>query len=135
MESTAVGIGAQDAQRSIAEIESDLTDAEIAFKDAHDRLEQAMRERSAALEKINRCQTEFDDVVKARRQNSTAGTKWHEELEKHGQSGKQKDDLVLSPEDELEEASPPPQVEGFQIVTEEFNRLRNHVRSQKLAAQ
>jgi hypothetical protein len=66
--------------RALAEIESDLLKAEAAFVDADKRLEKAERDRCAAIETINRHQTEFDAAVSGLRLRSTAGSRWRLEV-------------------------------------------------------
>ena len=67
-------------ERALAEIESDLLKAEAAFADAYKRLEEAERDRCAAIETINRHQTEFDTAVSGLRLRSTAGSRWRLEM-------------------------------------------------------
>jgi len=62
--------------RSVGEIESDLLAAESAYGDAERRLKDAQRERQAALEAINKHQTEFDQAIAQLRQRSSPDSHW-----------------------------------------------------------
>jgi hypothetical protein len=66
--------------RALAEIESDMLKAEAAIADAYKRLEEAERDRCAAIETINRHQTEFDTAVSGLRLRSAAGSRWRLEM-------------------------------------------------------
>lgn len=63
-------------RRSVGEIESDLLAAETAYGDAEKRLKDAQRERQAALEAINKHQTEFDQAIAQLRQGSSPDSHW-----------------------------------------------------------
>ena len=123
MEHVVIGNKAKDAGRALAQVESELHEAEIAFVDAETRLEAARRERAAALDKINQCQTEFDDIVAQRRQQSIPGSKWN--------SGplESKDTLDLGPDDIVDNQTAVDDGPEFKVVSGEFDRLRAHVRS------
>lgn len=62
--------------RSVGEIESDLLAAESAYGDAEKRLKDAQRERQAALEAINKHQTEFDQAIAQLRERSSPDSRW-----------------------------------------------------------
>lgn len=70
------GIESLHGERSLALIESDLLKAEAKFAEADARLKEAQRDRVAALDTINKHQTEFDEAVAELRQRSTPGSKW-----------------------------------------------------------
>ena len=76
--------------RSVGEIESDLLAAETAYGDAEKRLKDAQRERQAALEAINKHQTEFDQAIAQLRQRSSPDSHW-------GAGGTPGETLMLGP--------------------------------------
>lgn len=67
---------ANDSSRNLAQIESDMTAAEAAYAEAEKRLEQAQKDRDAALVAINRHQSELDMAVSRLRERSPAGSHW-----------------------------------------------------------
>ncbi|HEX8056088.1 MAG TPA: hypothetical protein VF481_05465 [Novosphingobium sp.] len=67
---------ANDPSRSLAQIESDMVAAEEAFAEAEKRLEQAQKDRDAALAAIDRHQSELDAAVSRLRERSPAGSHW-----------------------------------------------------------
>jgi hypothetical protein len=77
-------------RRSVGEIESDLLAAETAYGDAEKRLKDAQRERQAALEAINKHQTEFDQAIAQLRQRSSPDSHW-------GAGGTAGETLMLGP--------------------------------------
>jgi hypothetical protein len=76
--------------RSVSEIESDLLAAEKAYGDAEKRLKDAQRERQAALEAINKHQSEFDQAIAQLRQRSSPDSHW-------GACGNAGETLMLGP--------------------------------------
>lgn len=71
--------------RSLAQIESDLLNAETVFAEADARVVEAQRDRSAALDAINKHQMEIDGVLAGMRMGSTAGSKWNLEASEQPQ--------------------------------------------------
>lgn len=67
---------ANDPSRSLAQIESDMIAAEEAFAEAEKRLEQAQKDRDAALAAIDRHQSELDAAVSRLRERSPTGSHW-----------------------------------------------------------
>lgn len=63
--------------RCLAGIESDLREAEQAYADADARYIEAENDRRAAIEAINRHQSEMDHAVGQLRQYSIPGTHWN----------------------------------------------------------
>ena len=84
---------AQKIGRTLAEIESDLVEAEAAFADADERFKKARHDRRAALSTIDKHQDELDECLLYMRQRSVPGTKWCLEL------GKADETLELHSED------------------------------------
>lgn len=70
---------ANDSSRNLAQIESDMIAAEAAYAEAEKRLEQAQKDRDAALIAINRHQSELDMAVSRLRERSPAGSHWNGE--------------------------------------------------------
>lgn len=106
--------------RTLAQIESDLLEAEAAFGDADHRLKDADRDRRAAIDAINKHQVEFDEAVTELRRRSAAGSRWRLEMESP------EDALILQPADIAVDtnASERPRIAS---VSEEFDRLKSLV--------
>lgn len=121
MNSSAPEFETRSSARTLAQIESDLFDAERALAEADARLQEAKRKHVAALERISRYQLEFDEVVAARRRLSAHGTRWHNETAEDG------DDLVLQPEDMEVSAAEPEDSPTIDAASVHFDRLRAHV--------
>ncbi len=135
--------------RALSQIESDLLKAEAAFADADKRLDEAQRDRRAAIETIDRHQTEFDTAVSALRLRSTAGSRWRVEMGGRGAAPMHEDEasgedaLILqdeagagetgAEEGSAEEAgdrrSSPSNRSKSNSVSEEFDRLKTLVQS------
>jgi hypothetical protein len=81
------------SSRSLAQIESDMIAAEAAYAEAENRLNQAQRDRDAALAAINRHQSELDAAVGRLRERSPAGSVWK------GKGGSAAGVLMLEHED------------------------------------
>lgn len=62
--------------RTLGQIEQDMIASEAAFADADKRLRQAESDRRAALEAINRHQSEIDRAISRLRQRSPDGSSW-----------------------------------------------------------
>lgn len=73
--------GNQQAERTLAEIESDLLDAEKAFDEADTRLKKAECDRRDALDAVNKHQAEIDEAIAQLRQRSIVCSKWHLDAE------------------------------------------------------
>lgn len=84
---------AMQGARSLAQIESDMVAAEAAFADADARLRQAERDRHAAIEALNRHQSEVDAAIARLRLRSPEGSTWHR------QAGGGKEVLMLENEE------------------------------------
>jgi len=91
------GEDASQKRRTLASIESELLKAEEAFIEADHRLNKAESDRRAALEKINKHQTEIDEAIATLRQGSIAGSKWG------FATRKAEDALILQPEEATED--------------------------------
>ena len=72
---------AEQAKRTIADIENDLLKAEEVFADADARLKKAERDRRTALDTVNKHQMEFDEAISALRQRSIPDSKWRLEAQ------------------------------------------------------
>lgn len=81
---------------ALAQIESEMQAAEAAFTDADSRLKSAERDRNAALEAVNRHQTEIDRLVTRWRNRSPEGSNWHRAMQSD------KDVLILGHDDSSE---------------------------------
>lgn len=62
--------------RTLGQIEQDMISSEAAFADADKRFRQAESDRRAALEAINRHQSELDRAIGRLRQRSPDGSSW-----------------------------------------------------------
>lgn len=125
------GNEAQKCGRSLAEIESDLVEAEAAFADADDRFRKARQDRRAALSTIDKHQDELDECLLRMRQRSVPGTKWCLEL------GKADETLELHSEDiVVDAASASPAASGLaseateKATSKDFDSLRAATKAQ-----
>lgn len=111
--------------RCLAEIESNLREAENAFADADARYRQADQDRQTAVETINQHQAEIDDAVRQLRDLSIPGTHWSAASSQEGEP------LVLNSGDmlsrEKQKAEPAGNLssqETKRVIARDLERLR-----------
>jgi hypothetical protein len=122
-------MSSDNAERTLAKIEGDLREAEEAFMEADTRLKIAEDDRSAALDKINKCQLEIDTALAEMRQRSVAGSKWSiAKAKADGDPVLQADDIADDQPDS--DASNLSSSETADTVLSHIENLRSYTQSQ-----
>lgn len=122
---------ASGGSRSLAEVETDLLEAESVYADADARMKAARSERTAAIESINRHQRELDSLIAELRQRSVPGTRWRSELASDAELLELgRENMVSEDQDETEGRSSLASRETNENVSRKFAKLNGKTQSE-----